>query len=230
MNFFNKFFLDIDKVETISHSVVLVEKNFFSLKGKLNKAMRLQIQSPFSNLANSLALKSVFKKPVIEPFSNSLQSYREFESDNFVITYDKLSLRFGIEDKIPEQRNNLVRKIATDLINLAEVEEDIGAIGVNYEMFLPENNLDLKKLFLKKDIAETFDNLFITPVFEIDKFITLNLKIVSGIVDYKEGIFFDVNFHIEIDEYGSQKISNILENDFCKIAKNKILHLMAKTS
>jgi hypothetical protein len=224
MNFFNsknKFFLDMSELRTLSHSVVLVDKVFSSLKLKPNQTAQIQIQNPFTNLANLLALKSVFKKPVVElPFGNPF--HREFEAGNFAVIYDQFPPRFEIKDKNPDIKNlNLVRDIASELITFSEVEKDAGALGINYEMFLAEDNLDLRKFLLKQDIAEGFTSLSATPVFKVDEVTTLNLTIAAAINDdNKDGIFFGVNFHTTLD--GSRKISDILKDDFYKIAKEKI--------
>ena len=115
----------------------------------------------------------------------------------------------------------MVRDIASELITFSEVEKDAGAVGINYEMFLAEDNLDLRKFLLKQDIAEGFTSLSVTPVFKVDEVTTLNLTIAAAINDdNKDGIFFGVNFHTTLD--GSRKISDILKDDFYKIAKEKI--------
>ncbi len=213
----------MNKLETISHSVVLVDKIYSGLKLKPNQTAQIQVQNPFKNLANILALKSAFKKPAVElPFMSEF--HKEFEAGNFAAIWDFFPPRFEVKDKKPNPKNlNEVRQISSELINFSEVEKDVGAIGINYEMFLQveEKNLNLKNFLLKDDVAEAFTSLSATPVFKVDELTTLNLTIAAATNDdNKDGIFFGVNFHVIID--GSRKISDILNDDFYRIAKEKI--------
>ena len=218
-----KFFLDMSGLKVMSHSVVLVDKIYSNLKLNPNQTAQIQVQNPFANLANLLALKGVFKKPTVElPLGN--QFHKEFESGNFTAIWDFFPPRFEIKDKNPDVKNlNAVREISSDIVTFSEVEKDVGAVGINYEMFLEaeETVLDLKLFLLKDDVAKGFDSLSATPVFKVDEKTTLNLTIASATDDNnKDGIFFGVNFHTVID--GSRKISDILQDDFYEIAKGKI--------
>jgi len=220
---FKKGFLDMSKLDIKTHAVVLVDKIYSNLPPQTNQIAQVQqINNPFEKVANQLALKGVFQKTVSQlQFGNNF--HKEFVSDDFHITYDFLPPRLEIKDTNPQKnKENSVQKITLDIINFSEIEQDIGAIGINYEIFLEGKDIDLRKFLLKDDIQKGFTSLSATPIFKIDNNTTLNLTIAHATnkIDSKDGIFFGVNFHIVLD--GNIKVKDIITKDYYAIAKTKI--------
>ena len=213
-------FLDMSKLEITLQSVVLVDKVFSSFKLKVNQTNQIKIENPFEKVANPLALKGVFKKSVV-PVQFNDTIHKEFLSDDFKVIYDFVPPRLEIANINPNPKNiNAVRNIASEIIKYSEIGNDIGAVGINYEMFL-EGAIDLKKYLLKDEIAEGFTSLSATPIFKVSESTTLNLKIASASNDRgKEGIFFGVNFHTIVDNRSS--IDDIINKDYFSIAEEKI--------
>lgn len=231
MNFFNfknKFFLDMSKLEITLQSVVFVDKVFSSFKPKSNQINQIKIQNPFEKVANPLALKGVFKKPVV-PIQFNDNFHKEFIAGDYTVIYDLLPPRLEISNKNPNPKEiDAVRSVALEIVNYSEIEKEIGAVGVNYEMFLEGAEIDLRKYLLKDEVAEGFTSLSATPIFKLpNESTTLNLKIASATNDSnKEGIFFGVNFHALIEE--NVTIADILAKDFYSIATDKIKLVFSK--
>lgn len=224
MNFFNfktKLFLDMSKAEMISRSIVFIDNVFSNIKFEPNKPIQLQIKNPFDVVANPLFLKSRVNTNVVEK-PNSDQMHRElsWNEDAFNMIYDLLPPRLEIKH-ISTVNDNRIIEISKDIISFAGLENSIGKIGINYEMFLEDNRINLKDYLLKENIAKGFTSLSATPVFQIDENTVLNLTVASSVNNSgKNGIYFQVNFDNKVATNNS--VSNILEKDFLEIANEKI--------
>lgn len=216
-NQLNQNFLDMSKAEMVSYSVVLVDNLYSNLKITTNQT--IQVKNPFEPIANALFLKSRLGSNVVEDINKSTQLHKEFICDDLRIDYDFFPPKLQIKHITQSGKSNFIA-IAKDLIAFAGLENSIGKIGINYEMFL-EEEISLKDYLLKDEIAKGFTSLSATPVFDIDENTKLNLTIASAINNGgKKGIYFQANFDNKVAEKNT--ISDIFGKNFREIADNKI--------
>lgn len=221
MNFFNSKnkFLDMKNLEITSHSIVIVDNTFSNFVFEPNQQVKLQIKNPFDPIANELFLKSRLNMEVVK-MPNSDQIHREFLcGKDILIKYDFFPPRLHIQHNTSEDSRE-PESLAKDLIEFADLGSSVGAIGVNYEMFIQSDVVKVKEFLLKNDVAQEFSSLSAVLVLNISNERVLNLRVAEAEVNGKVGIYCEANFHCTIIE--PSKINKILEEDFLTFAKNKI--------
>jgi hypothetical protein len=194
------------------------------MKLELNQPIQIQlnqVNNPFEAVANPLFLKTRVNANVIQkPTSDQMHKEMSWDDGAFNVTYDLLPPRLEIKH-ITNSNNDRVTEIAKDLVSFAALENSIGKIGINYEMFLEDNRIILKDYLLKENIAKGFTSLSATPVFQIDDNTSLNLTIASAINNSgKNGIYFQANFDNKVTN--KNKVEDILNKKFLDIANEKI--------
>lgn len=215
-----KYFLNMNSFDVISHSVVILDNKFNNIdltKSKLQ--IPIKIDNPFEQLTNKLVLKSQIAEQVTE-LPNSDKVHREFLcNNNIIVKYDFFPPRLEIKHNTKEEKDE-VKNIANKLIKFADINDSIGALGINYELFIANDKVNVITSLLKDSIAKEFDSISATLVFNINDNRTLNLRIADANIDGKKGIYFHANFHNNITD--ENKISNIFKEDLLTLAKEKI--------
>lgn len=204
-------------IKIISHSITLVDNAYNGIM-PLGKN-QLQVRNPFDQIAQPLVLKALVGKSV-ETLANSDIIHREFKYENIKITYDFFPPRLNI---INEENNlsDTPKNLALQIIELAEIKDKLGSIGVNYELFIEENDVNLTQYLLQEFISKEFNSLSTTLVLVINKDVKLNLRIADAEIEGKKGIYFQANFSNQVST--SNNVEKILENNnFLNIAKEKI--------
>lgn len=211
--------IDMKNLEITSHSIVIVDNTFSNFVFEPNQQIKLQIKNPFDPIANELFLKSRLNVEVVK-MPNSDQIHREFLcGKDIVIKYDFFPPRLHIQHNTNEDSRQ-PETLAKDLIEFADLSSSVGAIGVNYEMFIQNDVVKVKDFLLKNDVAQEFSSLSAVMVLNINEQRILNLRVADAEINGKKGIYCEANFHNTITD--STKLNKLLEEDFLTIAKNKI--------
>ena len=207
-------------LEIKSHSIVIIDNTFNNFNNfDFSKNIPLQIKNPFEQIASPLALKGSLGMNVVE-LPNSDKVHKEFMCGGEIkIEYDffppKLQIKYSTNES-----NNKVQEIAQKLIDFADIGKSIGAIGVNYELFIENDKINVKDHLLKKEFKDEFSSLSATLVLKINDNTTLSLRVADAKIENKQGIYFMANFHNNINK--DNNIDNIFKKDFLKISKDKI--------
>lgn len=171
MNFFNsknKFFLDMSKSKLISHAFVLVD-NIFSGQIPLGQTnIQFQAtQNPFQELASAPLLKRVVKEVMNKPLGCKVSEMppvnpmtKSFDFDNVLIfSYDAFPPRFSVQFNTDSEKTEVLQRIFQEIVD-ENVKQKIGAIGVNFELFVPNQDNKVKDVLLndkaKKDLNAAF--------------------------------------------------------------------------
>ena len=174
----------------------------------------------FKEIASQLALKGALGENIVETQINNDMSKEFLLGNNIVIRYEFFPPKFSVSHKTSEDSKK-AEQLMGKIINFASISDKIGSIGINYELFIKNNDtINLKDFLLKDNVAKEFSSLSTTLVLEIDSTLTLNIRIANAEINNENGICFDINFNNKISDSGS--IETILHKDFLSIAKDKI--------
>lgn len=211
--------LNMEHKEMISYSIVILDNVYSNIK--FEEKQTVQINNVFAPIANQFFLKSILKSNVIEDVNKSHNLHKEFISDDIRVIWDFFPPKIQIKHITEEKDKRKFIDIAKNIISFTNLENNIGRVGINYEMFINDEKINLKDYLLKESIAKGFTELSATPVFTIDKDTVLNLTLASAINKVgKKGIYLQANFDNIISE--NNKFEKILEKDFIKIADEKV--------
>lgn len=211
--FKNKSFLDMSKAKIVSKSIVFVDNE---LKGVVPKATSEIIkikQSPFSELASLYLLQEIVKKEGVRTKNSSEISQEFIFDDEFIFTHQTFPPKFVILQKTTDKNPELLKEISMKLFSF--VKDYVGAIGVNYELFIDKNKdkpIVLRDKICNSNIKNEFESMSVNFVVNIDNLTKLNLKIADATLDDKEIIHISANFHNLITTTNSA--NDILNKNF----------------
>ena len=234
MNFFNpktKLFLDMSNAKLISHAFVLVD-NIFNGQIPLGQSnIQFQaIQNPFQELASAGLLKRVVKEvmnkslgckitemPPVNPMTKS------FDFDNVLIFgYDVFPPKFSVQFNTDSEKTEILQQIFQEIVD-ENVRQKIGAIGVNFELFTPNEDNKAKDILLNNNAKKDLKALSISLSYMIDG-CNMNLQVADAVRDGINGLYLNANFHNAISDI--EQIEGVMSRNFLDIAKGKIKDLL----
>jgi len=229
LNKLKKGFLDMEKAKLFSKSIILVDDKFNGLP-PTNTTEKIQVDNPFKSLSNILFLKSIIGKDGFKtPQSNEFT--QTFIFGDFIFTYDLFPPKFKIEHNTSDEKSEELKEIANKIISFAELNKVIGAIGINYEYYIEneDNHIILKNEICNTNISNAFSRLNTTLVYDgIDDYTTLNLQITDATIKGKKSIYISSNFHNKVEP--TNRIEDIFKKDFKKRLDEKLEVIFTKKS
>ena len=187
-------------------------------------------QNPFQELASAGLLKRVVK----EVMGNSLgckitemlltnPMTKSFDFDNVLIfTYDVFPPRFSIQLNTDSEKTEILQKIFQEIVD-ENVKQKIGAIGVNFELFTPNEDNKVKDILLNNNAKKDLKALSISFSYVIDG-CNINLQVADAVIDGINGLYLNANFHNEILDL--EQIEEVISKNFLDIARGKIKELL----
>lgn len=224
-----------ENLETISYSITFLSNLYPKNKGEIVTVT--DQHNLFKDIANTftlqLLLESYDKESQIEVTENTKDSFpnKEFAGSNglkftfeqpfkLTISYSKIKGNIDNPDKYIKELSNIIA--------IKAGKSKIGAVGVNYEIFYPDNepeNIIITNLVNQLEKDDSIEKGLVKLVYKIDQYTNLNLSITSATYEDKNGLYFSINFHSDIK--GSNKVSEILNReDLIEIASSKINKLI----
>ena len=234
MNFFNsknKFFLDMRNAKLISHAFVLVDNIFNGQISLSQPNIQFQAtQKPFQELASAGLLKRVVKEvmnkslgckitemPPVNPMTKS------FDFDNVLIFgYDVFPPRFSVQFNTDSEKTEILQQIFQEIVD-ENVKQKIGAIGVNFELFVPNQDNKVKDVLLNDKAKKDLSALSVSLSYVIDG-CNMNLQIADAARDGINGLYLNANFHNVISDI--EQIEGVMGKNFLDIAQGKIEKLL----
>ncbi len=202
-----------------SQSIVLVEEKF---QGKMPIGQFSgQVTNPFNNLANSQFLtalmKIVFGKKIIfsSPIKDENTPQRIFNFENNVqFIYDSFPPKFIAKYNTDAYNIDTIKKIFKEIIDDETTKSSIYAVGVNFEFFDSEDNIDTKNLLADK----TKDGVLSTNISL--QYNDMQITIADAVKDGVDGIYFNVNYHNIVED--CDNIIDIINKNLITQAVEKI--------
>lgn len=226
----NKLFLDMQEPKIISRSIVMVDNII-----ETDQSTQLDNPSnPFQSLNSEIALALIMEKATgtyKEPTILQDQTFQsQFVFDDIVFKYSPLTPKFIVQQNSSSESSDKLQKIFKVIFSKApkvEAADGIGAVGINFELFIPNENLDVKPKILQKKILTNLNSMNISLVYKITENCKFNLQIADARYKDKRGIYFKVNFHNTLND--DTKIKDIVEKErnFLQDAKIKINELLS---
>lgn len=231
----NKFFLDMHEPKIISRSIVLVDNIIGTAKFIPNQSIQVNNPSnPFQSLNSEIALASIMEKATgtyQEPTVPQEQTFQsQFVFDDIVFKCLSLPPKFIVQQNSSSESSDKLQKIFKAIFSKApkvEAAVGIGAVGINFELFIPNENLDVKPKIFQQKILTDLDSMNITLVYKITANCNFNLTIADADYEEKKGIYFKVNFTTTLND--DIKIKDIVEKEgkYLQDAKKKIKELLS---
>ena len=221
----NKNFFNMENLQIMSSSVVIIDKKLQPNLGISQQIILNENDNPFRQFDSEYALKlSTEMEFVKHPSSDKMVS--QYFANNVEIIYNLFPARFVIKQKNPT--NMLwVCEIMLKMISSASIQDKIGGIGINYELFIPsENNNNIALSLLNNNaITQGFTGVSTTLQKQCSDYL-LTLKIAGADIDGKNGAYCDINFHYNINNI--ENITGIMNTSKLDIAKSEVSNIFAK--
>lgn len=221
----NKNFFNMENLQIISSSVVIIDKILQPNLGLLQQIIVNENDNPFLLFNNILYLKDKIGMQLIKtPSSDKMMS--QYLANNIEIVYNLFPARFVIKQKNPT--NMLwVCETMLKMISSASIQDKIGGVGINYELFIPNeanNNIALS-LLNKNAITQGFTGVSTTLQKQCNDYL-LTLKIAGADIDGRNGAYCDINFHYNINNI--ENISEIMNTSKLDIAKSEVSDIFSE--
>ena len=213
------------KHKIVAHSIVLADK-IMGTQVFTPSAQPITIDNPFQILSNHKLLRSYLESvvgavsdPVIVPPEKEMSLTRNFLFGKIRFVCDALPPRFTVAQEISDLKDSKVKEILDKIID-SELTTKIGAIGINYEIFIPEK-IDITKKIIKENVTDQLVGFQTQLTYTINDNCKLNLSIASN-SKYKnqDGLSIVGNFHNIINSQNS--IETVLGFDYYSQLENKI--------
>ena len=203
--------------KTLSHSIVFVDHIFKN--GVQPNMPPQQINNPFSQLCNLLFLQSVVGINGLAVNNPVLQS---FVFGNIIIQNNLYPPQFSVIHNTSSIENKEIKEIAKTLIIKGNLENVIGAIGVNHTLYIAntDNKINLKNLVCQNHIAEAFNEINVRLVFKLNEFTTLTLNISDASINKEKAIYIQTNFNSQLSSANS--FNDILNANFYEQLNEKL--------
>ena len=221
--------------EIISRSIVLVDNVMGTAKPTLNKPIQVQNPvNPFQSLNSEIAIASIMEKatgqnqePVIEG-DQSFQS--KFVFDDIFFQCSTFPPKFVVQHNSASGSSDKLQKIFKAIFFKApkiEAANGIGAVGINFELFVPNENLDVKSKIFQQKVLNGLQSTNATLVYKVSEICELNLTIADADYQEKKGIYLRANFTTTLSS--DIKLKEVVEKEdqFLRDAKEKINQLLS---
>ena len=165
-------------LKMLCESCTIVDKVYL---GKLPIGQfNAQIQNPFTVLANPIVIKMAVKATNV----NLNPANGEFvDNDNVSYQYVAFPPKFSVQNFTNDISSTKTKDKMKCLIENSELFKEIGAIGINYDLYI-DNNItkDLKDKILNNEIANQCSGIGSTTLkFKLDDYATLNIMITQDV-------------------------------------------------
>lgn len=221
----------MNNLKLISHSFVLVD-NIFNGQIPLGQPnIQFQAtQNPFQELASSGLLKRVVKEVINESLKckitdiSQINTTKSFDFDNVLIfDYDVFPPKFSVQFNTDSEKTEILQKIFQEIVD-ENVRQKIGAIGVNFELFVANQDNKVKDVLLNDKAKKDLSAVSVSLSYVIDG-CNMNLQIADATRDGINGLYLNANFHNAISDI--EQIEVVMGKNFLDIANKKINELFA---
>lgn len=218
----------------ISQEIQVVDSTYRGNIPQSTDGKNIDIINPFNQVSNVVLLKYLLKKDNEEPeiqhvFSNPLEN--SFSFKGILIKNINVPPKLIFIKNKDDQSDNLqsiqqLKEVAKKVIIGCEIKNKVGAIGMNYKLYLDNNNnkYKLNEKILNPNITSNFESCNAVISKKIDAFTMLNLTIANATIQNLDkkinAIYIDANFHTDI--FGSNTFEDTMEKDFYKHLSNAI--------
>lgn len=213
----------------ISHSIVLVDDT----KIVPNQAMPIK-NNPFGDLSSKIALSSIMEKVFEkkqEPKIDNTSFEPSFIFDDIVFQSSSLPPRILVQQNSSELSDKLPKIFKEILKELPEIESEVAAVGINFELFISKDeDANVKTKIFQDKINVGLESASTTLVYKINDNCKLNLTIADANYQEQKGIYFKANFHNKVNDDNSLKDVLKKVSDFFKTANDKLEELLDDNS
>lgn len=221
----------MSKAKVISHAFVLVD-NVYNGQipvGQINIQLQT-IQNPFQELASAGLLKRVVKEVIDKPLVCKITEMppvnpmaKSFDFENMLIFgYDAFPPKFSVQLNTDSDKTEILQKIFQELVD-ENIKQKIGAIGVNFELFVPHQDSKAQDVLLNDKAKKDLNALSVSLSYIIDN-CNMNLQIADAVREEVSGLYLNANFHNTVSDIN--QIEGIMSTDFLAIAQKKIKDLL----
>ena len=213
----------------LCESCTIVDKVYL---GKLPIGQfNVQIQNPFTVLANQYIIKAAVKAKEV----NHNPANGEFlDNENVSYQYVPFPPKFSVQHFTNSIDSNRSKSNMHKLINHSVLFPEIGAIGINYDVYV-DNKItkDLKDKILSDKISNQCSGIGSTTLkFKLDDYATLNIMITQDVTlsNSTENVtLFNANIHISTISFEEADFTKSFENNLYSVntVKEKIKMLLS---
>lgn len=214
--------LDMNEAKILNYSIVLVDNvyNGIASEGKIDIKKYYNPFNELKHLAIKGALHLNFTQISLDDDMNKI-----YKNGDFTITNQFFPPKLIITQQSNTNDKNLDNTTIVDMtkkiIEFAEISNNIGKIGVNFDCFI-ETDLIVKDVVMKENIATEFTGVSFTLEKKLNDLQKLILQIAGSknIETNKNGVFIQANFDNTITT--TNTIDKILNQDYISMLQPSI--------